>query len=690
MNRVAEGAGPVDLRLAVPAVAAWAAAALALDAPVGRTALGAGLAVSVAGLLMLVQGGRPGALWGVAPAVAGALLSAAAGAGVAGLQLAEARAGPVAGLAREHARVLAELTIGSDPRTARSGSGPPVVVLDAVVTRVTGPDGASTRAETPVRVLAGHAGWARLLPSTRVAVVARLAPARDGERAVALLRPTGDTPPGVTGGPDSAQRLAGRLRAGLREATEGLAPDARALLPGLVVGDTSRVPPDLHEAFRATDLLHLLAVSGSNLTVVLFLLIGPPGRAQQAERRGLAPRLGLSLRATALCGAALTLAFVVVCRPEPSVLRAAACGAVTLLAIATGRRRSLIPALGAAVLLLVLYDPWLARSFGFLLSVLATGALLTLAPRWSAALRRRGMGPRLAEAVGAAAAAQAVCAPVVAVLAARVSLVAVPCNLLAELAAGPATVLGFAALAAAPLSMPAAEVLARCAGVPAGWIAAVARAGAGFPGAEVSWPGGLTGGLLLAGVTLAAVVLGARWGRRRWLCSALVVLLLLAVLRPPQLTRTLTGWPPPDWSYVQCAVGQGDAGVLAVGPGEALVVDAGAEPGPVDTCLRELGVRRVPMLLLTHFHADHVGGLQGVLRGRSVGVIQASVLEEPQGQAEFVRRTAAAAGVPVVRAVQGRRRAAPSNGRCCGRRRRGRPSRDPTTRASCCWCAVRD
>ncbi|WTP41516.1 ComEC/Rec2 family competence protein [Streptomyces sp. NBC_00190] len=661
MNRP-EAPGAADLRLVGPALAAWAAAALALDAPAGRTAAGVAVGLAVAGLLMLAACRRPGRLWRAAPALAAALLCACAGAGVAGLQRAEARAGPVADLARDHARVLVELTVGSDPRVAGSGSGsgsgPPVVVLDALVTGVTGPDGARTRVETPVRVLAGHPGWARLQPSTRVSVVARLAPARGGERAVALLRPAADTPPGVTGGPDTAQRLAGRLRAGLREATGGLAPDARALLPGLVVGDTSRVPTDLQEAFRATDLLHLLAVSGSNLTVVLFLLIGPPARAQQAERRGLAPRIGLSLRATALCGAGLTLAFVVVCRPEPSVLRAAACGAVTLLAIATGRRRSLIPALGAAVLLLVLYDPWLARSYGFLLSVLATGALLTLAPRWSEALTRRGMRPRLAEALGAAAAAQAVCAPVVAVLAARVSLVAVPCNLLAELAAGPATVLGFAALAVAPLWMSAAKVLAWCAGVPAGWIAAVARAGAGLPGAELAWPGGLTGGLLLAAATLAVIVLGARVGRRRLVCSALAVLLLLAVLRPPQLTRTLSGWPPPDWSYVQCAVGQGDAAVLAVGPGEAVVVDAGPDPGPVDACLRSLGVIRVPMLLLTHFHSDHVAGLSGVLRGRSVGVIQTTALEEPPGQAQFVHRTAAGAGVPVVRAVAGERRRA--------------------------------
>ncbi|KIF02999.1 membrane protein, partial [Streptomyces sp. RSD-27] len=209
-----------------------------------------------------------------------------------------------------------------------------------------------------------HLGWARVQPSARVVVTARLAPVREGERAVALLRPAGDVPPRVTGGPDPAQRIAGRLRAGLRKASEGLPGDAGALLPALVVGDTSRVPPDLHDAFEATDLLHLLAVSGSNLTVVLYLLIGPPGRAQYAERSGLAPRLGLSLRFTALCGAALTLGFVVVCRPDPSVLRAAACGAVTLLALATGRRRSLLPALAAAVLLLVLYDPWLARAYG--------------------------------------------------------------------------------------------------------------------------------------------------------------------------------------------------------------------------------------------------------------------------------------------------------------------------------------
>lgn len=574
------------------------------------------------------------------------------------------------------------MEVTSDPRLTRpriSGAHavPPSVMVDAEIVRVRSADGSTSVTRTPVLVFAdvgggegsggggssaGHwsrARWLALLPSTRLRVQASLAPPLPrGDRVAAVLRVSGEPAPRVTEGPSGPQRLAGRLRGGLREATDGSPPDARELLPGLVVGDTSRVRPELEEAFKATDLTHLLAVSGANLTIVLALLIGPPGLAQRAERRGIAPRLGIPLRATALIGGALTLGFVIVCRPDPSVLRAAACGAIALLAIGTGRRRSLIPALAAAVLLLVLYDPWLARSPGFLLSVLATGALLTLAPRWSAALQRRRVPPRLAEALAAAAAAQAVCAPVVVVLAARVSLVAVPCNLLAEVAVAPATVLGFATLATAPWAMPVAKALAWCASWPAGWIADIARAGAALPGSGVDWPGGWRGGLLLALATVGVVLVGRRLVRHPWLSAACALLLLLAVVQPPPLTRVIAGWPPPGWRFAMCDVGQGDATVLAAGDGAGVVVDAGPDPVLVDRCLSSLGVTRVPLVLLTHFHADHVAGLPGVLRGRSVGAIQTTGYQEPYEQARFVREQAAAHGIPVSRAVAGERRRA--------------------------------
>jgi competence protein ComEC len=663
-----------------PALGAWAAAAWALDAPPGVV-----VAVTVGCVLLaavLLTARR--AAWPVMP-VAAVLLCVAAAATSAGLHGADPRRGPVPALARHYATVTAEVEVTSDPRLVRpkvvgDHEAPRAVLLHADVRRLTGPDGTTAATRTPVLLLvdarshriaavpSGTGGgtaadgdrrspWLELLPSTRLRVVGRLAPALSGgDRIAAVLRVRGKGPPETVRAPSAPQRWAGRLRAGLREATAGLDPDPRALLPGLVVGDTARITPELDDAFKATDLTHLLAVSGGNFTLLLALFLGPPGLAQRVERRGLAPRLGIPLRGTALLGGVLTVGFVVVCRPDPSVLRAAACGGVALLALATGRRRSLLPALAAAVLLLVLYDPWLARGYGFLLSVLATGALLTVAPRWSAALRGRRVPPRLAEALAAAAAAQALCAPVVAVLSARVSLVAVPCNLLAEFVVAPATVLGFAALATAPVAMPLAEALAWCAGWPAGWIAGIARTGASLPGAGVDWPGDWTGALLLALATGGVVLVGRRILRRPWLTAATALLLVLVVVRPPPLTRVITGWPPPGWRYAMCDVGQGDATVLAAGEGTGVVVDAGPDPVLVDRCLSALGITRIPLVVLTHFHADHVAGLPGVLRGRSVGAIETTGLAEPPEQALAVRAQAAARHIPVTRAVAGEQR----------------------------------
>ncbi|MFG2512976.1 ComEC/Rec2 family competence protein [Streptomyces sp. NPDC048584] len=668
---------PTDLRLVPPALAAWATAAVMLHAPPGRAAGTVIAALLTAGGILAARGGPAGRRRATAHAVAAVLLCVAAAAGSAGLHGADLRRGPVPALAREYARVTAEVEITSDPRLTRprvSGNhmAPTSVLIEADARRVERADGTARTTRAPVLLIVDprpsgsreaapaakeNSPWLALLPSTRLRVEARLAPAMaGGDRFAAVLRVKGRGGPDVVGRPSGPQRLAGRLRAGLREATDGLPADARALLPGLVVGDTARVTPELDEAFRETDLTHTLAVSGANFTILLALLLGPPGLAQRAERRGLAPRLGISLRGTALLGAVLSLAFVVVCRPDPSVLRAAACGSVALLALATGRRRSLIPALATAVLLLVLYDPWLARSYGFLLSVLATGALLTLGPRWSTGLRRRGLSPRLAEALAAAGAAQALCAPVVAVLAARVSLVAIPCNLLAEFALAPATVLGFLALATAPVAMPAAKALAWCASWPAEWLAQVARTGAALPGAGVDWPGGWSGAAALGAVTLAGLFVGRRLLRHPWWCAACALLLVLLVVQPRPLTRALTGWPPPGWRLVMCDVGQGDAMVLAAGGDAGVVVDAGPDPALVDDCLRDLGITRVPLVVLTHFHADHVAGLPGVLRGRAVGAIETTAFEEPAGQAASVRRLAAARQIPLTHAAAGEAR----------------------------------
>ncbi|MET8622961.1 ComEC/Rec2 family competence protein [Kitasatospora sp. NPDC004669] len=685
-----------DFRLLLPAVSAWVVAAALLTLEPGSEVLLLSLAgvAALAAVLLLV---RPGLLRrrGAAVSLAAVLLTGAAAALATPLHTADLHRGPLPELARaaEHAPprspgtpapvVEVELTVAGDPKVhaSRGGTtgGQSLLTVETVADRVTVlPDGRATRTHTPVTVMVRgpeNKPWLGLLPSERLAVEAEVRPAGEGydTESAALLVVHG--PPRQLAPPSLPQRIAGRLREGLRTASAGLPADARGLLPGLVVGDTSRLPDDLVDAFRATDLVHLVAVSGANLAIVLGVLLGAPGQAGTAERRGLAPMLGLSLRTTALLGTALTLAFVTVCRPEPSVLRAAGTGLIGMLALATGRPRQAVPALAGAVLVLVLLDPFLARSFGFLLSVLATAGLLVLGPHWAEALRARRWPHHLAGALAATAAAQALCAPVTVVLSGHISLVAIPCNLLAELAVAPATLLGFGVLVLHPFFPSVARLLAEPAGVPASWLAFVARRGAELPGGQLAWPGGWFGTVTVALATLAAcwaapLLLPRRTEpgrrartRRRWtralVTGALLVVLLAVLLSPPQLARIATGWPPPGWRLVMCDVGQGDMLALrADEPDSAVVIDTGPDPNAADRCLRDLGITTVPLLLLTHFHADHVEGVPGVLRGRDVGAVEGTALDDPPGEAARVVGWAAAAGVPLLRAGRGERRSA--------------------------------
>jgi competence protein ComEC len=132
-------------------------------------------------------------------------------------------------------------------------------------------------------------------------------------------------------------------------------------------------------------------------------------------------------------------------------------------------------------------------------------------------------------------------------------------------------------------------------------------------------------------------------------------MVLSLVVRPPSL-----GWPPDGWVVAACDVGQGDALALRVGPGSAVVVDAGPDPTAVDQCLDRLDVTHVPLLLLTHFHADHVDGLPGVLEGREVDAVEVSRVAEPADGAAGVSATVADRGlVPHVAAYDGARRVGP-------------------------------
>ncbi|MFV0429838.1 MAG: ComEC/Rec2 family competence protein [Arachnia sp.] len=424
------------------------------------------------------------------------------------------------------------------------------------------------------------------------------------------------------------------LRLGLREATAWSRPEQAALLPSLVVGDTSRLTEDLADQFRVTSLSHLLAVSGANLTLLLGVLL--------ALIKAVGLR-GWSVRLVAVAGVAM---FVLVCRGEPSVLRAAAMGLVTLAALGASNGRRSLRHLSVTVLGLLLIDPWLARSFGFALSVLACLGIALVAPTWTAAIQR--WAPRwLAEALAVSLAAQLATQPLITLLSGQVSVIGVVANVLAGPFVGPATVLGLAATVLGwwPWAAHVAAWLGGWCLQPILWCAGI---GSQLPQAAVALPAN-GWGVAISAVLAIAVALTATWATRRALTTTALIVALLAV----SLIRPIhPGWPG-QWLVTFCDVGQGDATVLRAADGVAVLIDAGPAARPTRACLDSLGISRVPVVVLTHFHADHIGGATEIIDTYQPDLIVISPLEEPASAAGEIRSAAQRAGADVVTAAAG-------------------------------------
>ena len=364
------------------------------------------------------------------------------------------------------------------------------------------------------------------------------------------------------------QQNLGNIRAGLRKVSAN-----EPLIPGMVLGDTSLQSASFTEAMRRSGLTHLTAVSGANFAIIssflLWLMQFPIKKV----------RIRLAVTSIAL------IAFVGLVRPSPSVLRAAAMAAVVIFAKSHRQRSDSVPSLGFAIAVVVIADPWQARDPGFALSVLATAGLLLIAPRIKA--------PRvLAEPI----AATLLCSPIVVSLSGYLSITSVMANVLAAPLVAPVTILGFIAALIPPL----APLLVAVAEIPAGLITKVAYRAADFPVIN------------LRNAFLLIAFIAALYFGRKYLFILIPIILILTFLQR---------WPNNDWQIANCDVGQGDALVLKSAPHSGVVIDVGPEPRLIDQCLKALSINEIPLLILTHPHADHVGGLVGATNGRNVGRI---------------------------------------------------------------------
>jgi len=301
-------------------------------------------------------------------------------------------------------------------------------------------------------------------------------------------------------------RAAYAVRAGFAATARHVLPaDQAAMLPALVLGDTSTVTPVTTQEFRTAGLTHLTAVSGANVTIVCGAVL--------FSSRLIGPRA-----AVGLAGLALVL-FVVVVQPTASVLRAAVMGAIALMGVLSSRRRQAIPALSATVLLLMIVAPQLAVDVGLALSVVATAALVVIAPIWSRRLVAGGWPKPLADAICVACAAQLVTAPLIAGISGRVSLVSAAANLAVEVLIAPITVLGSAAGALCLFWPAGAQLLIRFTGPELWWLLRIAHWAASVPAASVPVPAGISGVLAVGAAGLLAVLLW-RW---RWFRAGMAV-----------------------------------------------------------------------------------------------------------------------------------------------------------------------
>ena len=629
-----------ELRLVPVAACAWAGAAGAVRVPGTLTLLAAlaSAALLVLCLLAAWRNPRPD-LRRRASAVLAPLAVLVLVASSAGSAVLVRTAGAAGEAVADGASITGEFTARGDARAAAADrfSGKPRYLLEAELNSFTR-RGERSAARLPVLII-GDESYAGIHLGDTLVTAGTLSSSAPGDRSAALLRASRAPAVNASGG---LQGLATDLRTGFAERSTLLGTsDAAGLLPGMVLGDRSTSAPDLSTAMQDTGLTHLTAVSGANCSYLLAFIF-------------LVSRLVRLPRGWAATAAVAALAcFVLVVRPDASVLRAAVMGSIGTVAVLTGRGK--VPAallcLCATVLLVV--DPWLSGSYAFILSVCATAGLIFLGPRLTAALARFLPRP-VAVLTAVPLAAQVACAPVLVLLQPDLPVYSLPANIAAAPVVPFVTIAGMAAVVLGHLAPPLDYPLLAAAGAGAGWVAGVARFFSQAPGALLPWLPGPAGAGLMAGAAAILTVCIVRVGRspgrtrlgpgagagpswkhghpfrRRTIVHFSMVLASLAAV-----ALAVVGWrlivpatgAPKNWLAAACDVGQGDALAVRTGPRSAILIDAGPDPSALDECLDRLDIDVLDLLVISHLHTDHYAGGTAAGDGREVRALAYSTAE---------------------------------------------------------------
>ena len=445
---------------------------------------------------------------------------------------------------------------------------------------------------------------AELARGVTVSFEGKFEPAGRNSRDAYLVKPLSAIE--VVSAPENTQGILNALRANYVASLSGLTPDSKTLVAGLAIGEISALSPELEEQMRIVSLTHLVAVSGSNCAIV----VGMVYLIAVSLRFGRAGRTVISLAALGL--------YVLLIGPDPSVLRAGVMAASVIVMIALGRRTWALNALAITAIILLVADPWLAVEFGFGLSVLATAGILLLAPAMAGKLSSRMPVP-LALGLSVTLAAQLFCLPLLMQLQPGLPTYSVIANLLAGPMVAPVTVLGMIALVLTPVAPPLVSMVSWVASLGTWVIEAVAIFFSGLPVAYFPWATGWPATILSVLLIFAvAAWLRSDSVRIKQLGIGALVVVAVATISVPAASEILPkSWPLRNWTLVACDVGQGDAFVIQ-SQGRTAVIDVGSDDELINRCLAELKISRIDLLVLSHFDFDHVGGIRGAIKNRTV------------------------------------------------------------------------
>ncbi|HAA24714.1 MAG TPA: DNA internalization-related competence protein ComEC/Rec2 [Ruminiclostridium sp.] len=393
-----------------------------------------------------------------------------------------------------------------------------------------------------------------------------------------------------------------------------LSAEKAALMSAMLTGSKDSLDVNIENAFRASGLMHLLAVSGTHIAFLLFPVLW------------LFRALGFNRRAAAIASIPLIIVYCVITGFTASVLRASIMAVIVLVGKILDRKAELINSIAIASLLILIVNPFMLFDSGFQLSVGAASGLGILYKRVFGCIPDK-TPLFIRKAVSGTIAAQAGILPVIARYFSKLSVISVLSNLFVVPLTGAAMVFGFIVVILYGiydmLAVYAGFVLQSILHV----ILVVADTFASIPWAEIhahhwrlSWCVIYYAFLVVSGVYGLAFFIRYRKG------VAAAAFVIGAVL-------VIQGFVPGNLKLVFIDVGQGDSALIRSPEGKYILVDGGGSYSEKETgytgrqvlipVLMHEGVSRLDHVIVSHAHADHMSGvltLIGLFPVKSVGL----------------------------------------------------------------------